>query len=91
MMGDLPGGPEAAARAVHDGGASPWSGESHLSLDAVAGFLDHMLADIDRARIETHIVHCVRCRDEIVEVARVAHAGRWRTKWSRWARRLRGA
>lgn len=84
-------GEARAPRAAQTGGASPRDQENHLSLDAVAGFLDHALADDDRERVETHLVRCGWCRNEIVEVARAARAGRWRTEWFRWVRRLRGA
>lgn len=44
---------------------------AHLDEAAIAAYLDRALADVERRRIEAHLVACAECRDEVAEAAQV--------------------
>ncbi|HET9637008.1 MAG TPA: zf-HC2 domain-containing protein [Gemmatimonadaceae bacterium] len=57
---------------------------NHLAPNEVAAYLDGAAQGERRARIETHLVECAECRDEIVDARRIMRtlpARRRRTRW----------
>ena len=47
---------------------------SHLTALDVAAYLDDATSAGDASRIQTHLLECAECRDEIAETARLARA-----------------
>lgn len=53
----------------------------HLDTSDLAAYLDDVLADVERARVEAHMAQCSECRHEVVEVARVRRTATSRKHW----------
>jgi len=47
----------------------------HLSAELMAAYIDGALSDIERGRIEAHLVRCRECLAELTEL--VQHLWRW--------------
>lgn len=41
---------------------------THLTPEALAGYLDHDLPDEERGQVELHLASCTECREELAEV-----------------------
>jgi anti-sigma factor RsiW len=52
---------------------------THLSPEALAGYLDNDLPGEERRQAELHLASCRECREELAEVRRLRprHGGRW--------------
>ena len=54
---------------------------THLSPEALAGYLDNDLSRVERGDAELHLVACAVCREELAEVRRL-QPGRGRRRWA---------
>jgi Predicted transmembrane transcriptional regulator (anti-sigma factor) len=54
---------------------SPRMENEHLSAEEVAAYIDGVVSDVERGRIEAHLARCQRCFTELVEL--LHHSRRW--------------
>ncbi|MFL5494372.1 MAG: zf-HC2 domain-containing protein [Gemmatimonadales bacterium] len=44
---------------------------THLSAEELAAYLDGLATATDRVRIQSHLIHCDRCLNEVVALMKI--------------------